>query len=236
MPNHFQIPNCGTCEVRCSSIFNELGKDELHIIDDIKDASLCRKGQTIFHEGSNPKGLFIVYQGKVKISKLGSNAREQIVRLAKPGDILGYRSLLGNEKYYASAVALEDSVICFIPRQQLFMLLEKYPNLSVKLLKLLSHDLASAERKMVEMVQKPVRERVAEALLLLKEVYGFEEDNKTLNIILTREDIGNLVGTTTETTIRILSDLKEENIIVFDKKKIVIQNLPKLVRESHIND
>ena len=103
-------------------------------------------------------------------------------------------------------------------------------------MRLLSHDLASAERRMVEMVQKPVRERVAEALLMLKEVYGFEEDNKTLSVILTREDIGNLVGTTTETAIRILSDFKEENIIVFDKKKIVIQNLPKLIHESHIND
>lgn len=209
---------------------------ELHDVDALKDSSVYRKGQEIFQEGNHPKGVFVVHTGKVKISKLGSNAKEQIVRLAKPGDVLGYRSLIAGDRYYASAATLEDSVVCFIPKAKLFELLETNATLSIRLMKLLSHDLASAEKKMVELVQKPVRERVAEALLILKEFYGLEQDGKTLKIVLTREDIANFVGTTTETAIRVLSDLKESKIIALESKRIIILNNDKLVRESHIND
>jgi CRP/FNR family transcriptional regulator, polysaccharide utilization system transcription regulator len=236
MPNKFTPPECAECAVRCHSIFCDLGTDAIGHVNSIKDSHICRKGQIIFYEGNHPKGVYVIYSGKVKVSKLGSNAKEQIVRLARPGDVLGYRSLVSGDRYYASAAALEDSVICFIPKKEFFALLEKSGTLSMKLMKLLSNDLATAERKMVELVQKPVRERLAEALLILKEVYGVEKDGKTLNISLTREDIANFVGTTTETAIRLLSDFKDQHLIVLDKKKIIINDLPRLVRESHIND
>lgn len=227
---------CKDCTVRCYSVFSELSTSDLTELDAEKDSSFCKKGQIIFYEGTHPKGVYVVYSGKVKVYKLGSNAREQIVRLAKPGDILGYRSLIGGDRYYATAETLEDSAICFIPRDILFQLMEKNPGLSMRLMQKLCEDLASAEKKMVEMVQKPVRERMAEALLVLKEKYGLETDNKTLNVVLTREDLANFIGTTTETAIRILSDFKDEKLISLDKKKIALLNIPKLLHESRIND
>jgi CRP/FNR family transcriptional regulator len=202
----------------------------------MKDSSMYKKGQVIFYEGNHPKGIFVVYTGKVKVYKLGSNAKDQIVRLAKPGDVLGYRSLMSEDRYHASAAALEDSVVCFIPKDLLMQLMSRNSSLPINLMKLLSHDLAGAEKKMVELTQKPVRERVAEALLMLKDIYGLEKDGKTLNVVMSREDIANFVGSTTETTIRTLSDLKEEGVIQMDKKKIVIENMPKLQKISHILD
>jgi CRP/FNR family transcriptional regulator, polysaccharide utilization system transcription regulator len=228
--------DCEDCTIRCKSIFSGLSREQLTDINSDKENSLYRKGQVVFREGSQPRGIFIVYSGKVKVYKLGSSAREQIVRLARPGDIVGYRSLISGEHYYATAETLEDSVLCFITREKLFSLMDSNPQLALNLLKLLSHDLATAERRMVELVQKPVRERMAEALLVLKETYGLEEDGCTLSIRLTREDIASFVGTTTETAIRVLSEFKDDKIIGLEKKKIMLLNMSSLVRESHIND
>jgi CRP/FNR family transcriptional regulator, polysaccharide utilization system transcription regulator len=228
--------SCLECILRTKSVFCGLNLEQLGEVDAEKEMSLYRKGQIVFQEGTHPRGLFVVKSGKVKVYKLGSSAREQIVRLAKPGDIVGYRSLIGGEAYYATAQTLEDTILCYISRDVLYKLIDANPQLALNLMKLLSHDLATAEKKMVELVQKPVRERVAEALLVLKEIYGLEEDNRTLNIRLTREDIASFVGTTTETAIRVLSEFKEEKLVALEKKKIILLDIPRMTRESHIND
>lgn len=228
--------SCLECDLRGKSIFNGLSTDQIAEIDAQKEISIYRKGQVIFQEGSHPRGLYVINSGKVKVYKLGSSAREQIVRLAGPGDVIGYRSLIGGETYYATAETLEDTMLCFIPRDILYVLMDKNSRLSMNLMKLLSHDLGTAEKRMVELVQKPVRERIAEALLVLREIYGLEEDNRTLSIRLTRENIAGFAGTTTETAIRVLSELKDEKIIRLDKKKIILENTSRLIRESHIND
>jgi CRP/FNR family transcriptional regulator len=229
------ITDCRTCTIRCHSVFDKLTPEELIEVNAMKDTNLYKKGQVIFYEGNHPKGIFIVYSGKVKVYKSGSSARDQIVRLARPGDILGYRSLMSDDRYHASAAALEDSQVCFIPKAQLMQLMNRNSSLPINLMKLLSNDLAGAERKLVELSQKPVRERVAEAVLILKDMYGTENDGKTLNVIMSREDMAKFVGSTTETTIRILSDLKDEEVLSFNKKKIVVENLPKLIKISHVD-
>jgi len=224
------------CTIRRSSIFSNLKNEELEELESLKDSSIYKKGQTIFREGNHPKGVFCMFSGKVKIFKLGSNYKEQIIRLGKEGDLLGYRSLISSDKYRASAASIEESTICFIPREHFFKVLGDDQNLSTKLMKLLCQDLTMAESKMVEMMQKPVRERLAEGLLILKEKYGLMEDGKTLNIVMTREDLASFIGTTTETATRVLSDMNNENIITLEKKKIRIENLPKLLQESHLDD
>ena len=227
---------CKDCPVRCYSIFSHLADEDVDRLNLEKESTHYKKGQIIFYEGTQPRGLYVVVSGKIKISKLGSNAREQIVRLAKPGDILGYRSLLSGGSYFASAATLEDSSVCFIPKSLVFDLLNKDASLSMKMMRQLTVDLAQAEHRMVEMVQKPVRDRLAEALLLLKEVYGLEEDDQTLKVTLTREDLANLIGTTTETTIRILSEMKDEGIIRLERKRILLTDIPRLVKASQLND
>jgi len=236
MSNRIAFPNCVDCNMRRGSIFCNLSTSEVEKLDYLKDASLYRKGQVVFQEGTHPKGIYCVFSGKVKIFKLGPGYKEQIVRLARAGDVLGYRSLLCHDRYRASAAAIEDSVICSIPHEQFFKILEDNALLSNNLMKLLSQDLAIAEKKMVDMMQKPVRERMAEGLILLKEMFGYTEDGKTLNITMTREDIASFIGTTAETAIRTLSDFNSEHIICLDKKEIRIESFARLLHESHIND
>ncbi len=229
-------PECQQCQARFKSVFCDLNEEEVSSINTSKGCNTYQKGQVIFYEGTFPHGLFCVNNGKIKIAKSGDEGKEQIVRLAKEGDILGYRALLSGEKYSCSATAIDDTSICFIPKQTFFSLIEKNANLSKEMLKLLSHDLKKAEHKITDLAQKPVRERLAEALLFIKETYGLEKDNATLNVVLTREEIANIVGTATETAIRLLSEFRQDKIIELNGKKITILNLPLLIKTANIND
>jgi CRP/FNR family transcriptional regulator len=104
------------------------------------------------------------------------------------------------------------------------------------MLKMISHDLKEAEHKITNLAQKPNRERLAEALLFLKETYGFESDGATINVTLSREEISNLVGTATETTIRMLSEFKKDKMIDFIGKKIRLLNTKEIIRTADICD
>ena len=229
-------PECQYCQTRFKSVFCDLNEEELCALNTSKGCRTYTKGQVIFNEGAYPHGLFCINEGKAKLSKPGYTGREQIVRLAKDGDILGYRALLSGETYNCSAVALEDSSICFIPKNTFSELVTKNSNLAFELMKLLSVDLKNAENKLLNLAQKPVRERLAEALLFLKETYHFEIDGATLNVILSREEIANIVGTATEVVIRLLSEFKKDKMIAFVGKKIKILNYKELIHAANISD
>ena len=228
--------DCSNCSAREISIFNDLSSQELAQISDAKSCRPYRKGETIFNVGEVPHGLFCIHQGKVKIFKLGGDGREQIVRLARTGDVIGYRSLIGGGPYTAYAVPIEDSHICFIPRSQFFSLLTSNMSLSMRVLELLSNELKAAEDRLVEMAHKPVRERLAEALILLKETYGLTSDGTTLNVQMTREDLGNLIGTSTESVIRTLAELKQQPVVDFNGRRIRLCNLRALLEISNVDD
>lgn len=225
---------CQNCGSRSKSIFCHLGIDELGTFNATKSCVSFKKGQTIFNEGNYPLGLFCINDGKVKLSHSGQDGKDQIVRMAKNGDVLGYRALLSGERYNASAIALDDSNVCFIPRDAFFTVLKTNSGLSLEIIKMLSLELRKAEQTITDLAQKPVRERMAEALLFLKETYGFENDNATINVVLSREDIANLVGTATETAIRLLSEFKHDKIVESVGKKIKILDVNKLVKTANI--
>lgn len=231
-----EVPSCDQCESAHSSIFCALSKSELSILSQSKSHISFKKGQMIFYEGNHPQGLYCIYSGKVKVHKLGYDGKDQILRLAKKGNAIGYRALLSDDKYHASATAIENSLICFFPKSAYQSQIIVNPALSMQIIKLLSSDLKSAEQKAVNMVQKQVRERIAETLLMLKEFFGLESDNATINTILTRESIGNIAGTTTETAIRVLSDLHKSKIVNLIGKKIKIMNNKELIRIANLSD
>ncbi|MCX6296010.1 MAG: Crp/Fnr family transcriptional regulator [Bacteroidetes bacterium] len=230
------ILNCKNCQARLDSIFCTLEDKEIEILQEIKGCSSYKKGQMIFSQGTVPHGLYVVYSGKVKLHQLAENGREQIVRLAKPGDIIGYRSLLSADRYTSTAEAIEESTICFIPKKVFWHFMNSNQTIPVQLMKLLSNDLKKAEHTITNIAQKPVKERLAEAILFVKETYGYEPESTTISVTLTREEIANIIGTATETTIRLLSDLKKEKIIDFVGKRIKIINHTKLVALANIDD
>jgi CRP/FNR family transcriptional regulator len=228
--------DCQNCKKRFTSVFCRVENDTVDSINDEKVCTPYKKGQVIFHEGARPLGIYCVNRGKIKLVKLGEDGKEQILRLIKPGDLMGYRALLSGDRYSASAVVMEDSGICFIPKELFMGVLQKDGVLSMEIMKLLSDDLRKAETNITHLAQKPVRERLAEALLFIKETYGFEVDGKTIDLKITREELANIVGTATETTIRLLSELKNEGVLQLDGKKIAVLNLAKLVRIANIDD
>lgn len=209
---------------------------ELEQLSATKSCFIYKKGQLIFHEGGKPSGLYCIHEGKIKIAKMGSDGKEQIVRLAKPGDVIGYRALMADTNYSASAVALEDAVICFIPRSQFMELISSNVDFASGLMKLLSNALGEAEERMVQMAYKPVRERLAEALLLLQKTYQQREGEDKFTISISREDLASIVGTAKETTIRLLSDFKDEQLIATKGSSITIIDPEKLYKICHLYD
>ncbi len=231
-----EVTPCDKCGSAHGSIFCALSKIELAALSESKSHIFYKKGQMIFYERNHPQGLHCIHSGKVKIHKLGPDGKDQILRLAKAGNVIGYRALLSDDHYRASATAMEDSVICFFPKAVYQTQIITNPSLSMQIIKLLSTDLKSAEQKAMNMVQKQVRERIAETILMLKEFFGLEADNATINTVLTRESIGNLSGTTTETAIRTLSDFYKGKTIDLIGKKIKILNNKELIKIANLSD
>lgn len=227
---------CQSCANRFNSVFCKAKEEYVNLINEQKVCNVYKKGQTLFNEGSNPFGVFCINDGKVKLSHQGDDGKEQITRLLKQGDVLGYRALLSGERYSASAVALEDTQICFIPKELFISVLKQDAGLAFEMMKLLSDELHKAELKITHLAQKPIRERLAETLLFIKETYGFEEDGITLNVRLSREEIANLVGTATESAIRLLSEFKKDGMVELDGKKIQILKHKELVRTANLQD
>lgn len=227
---------CLHCNVRLDSVFNVLDEDQVKELCEHKSCAVYKKGQYIFTENGLPAGLFCINSGKIKLTTTGYDGKEQILRLVKAGDIIGYRALLSTERYNCSAVTLEDASICIIDKKYFFDAIESSPKLMFEVVKKMSKDLKVAEDHIVSLSQKNVRERMAEALLFLKATYGFEEDNQTINVNLSREEIADYVGTSTESCIRLLSEFNNDKLILLKGKKISILDLKKLIQTANIED
>ncbi len=229
-------PSCLTCHARLDSVFNSLNEEELKALTANKSCSHYEKGQRLFNEGGIPFGLMCVNQGKIKLTTHGPDGKEQILRLAKEGEAIGYRAILTNERYNSTAIALEDCNICIIDRAFFMSQVTENKKLMFEVLGKLNNRHKTAEDQIVSMSQKRVRERMAEALLFLKATYGFEEDNQTINIKLSREELADYVGTSTESSIRLLSDFGKEGLIELRGKKIAILDDATLTKISRIED
>ncbi len=230
------IDDCRNCPSRQSTVFSELHGERLDTLSDHKQCGFYKKGQIVFHEDSFPGGLFCIRSGAVKLYKVAANGREQIVRLAGEGNILGYRALIGGESYAATAVAMEDSTLCLVPRDTFFQLVTTDPQLSARIMRLLSSELKVAETRIVDIAHKSVKERLAETLLLLAEKFGTRDDGQTIDIRLTREELANMIGTATESVIRLLSELNKQHILELEGKAIKILDRKALIRIAGIHD
>lgn len=229
-----EYTTCQSCSQRFNSVFCKAREEYINQINEQKICNTYKKGQILFNEGSYPFGVFCINNGKIKLSHSGDDGKEQIIRLLKAGDVLGYRALLSGDRYSASAVALEDTQVCFIPKDLFVNVLKLDPSLALEMMKLLSDELHRAEIKMTNLAQKPIRERLAETLLFIKETYGFEPDGVTLNVRLSREEIANLVGTATESAIRLLSEFKKDGMVELDGKKIKILKHKELIKTANL--
>ena len=229
------VPSCEDCPNK-GGLFSCLTTHDKSILGEDKGNNFYKKGQVIFYEGNYPHGLYCIYKGKVKISKLGEEGKEQIVRISGNADTVGYRSLLCNEAYKATATALEDSYVCYLSKKKFFEILESNNTLCINALQLLARELKQSEQQLVDITQKSVKERIAEVLLQLKNKFGVKEDGVTLDVRLTRREIGDMAGVTTETTIRTLSEFKHEKVIELSGKDIKLIKLKQLQNIANVED
>jgi CRP-like cAMP-binding protein len=226
---------CENCYEGFKSFFNKLDKADLSYLNEEKITKSFKKGQVIFNEGQKPQGIFCLREGKIKVFKMSLDGREQITRILFPGELLGLKALLSGNAYSVSSSAIEDSVMCFINKSDFFQLMLKYPEFNKAIIISLSKLLEQAEFRMISLAHKPVRERLAEALLFLNKTFHSTAPSypKTyLNI--TRQDIANIIGTAPETVIRLLSEFKDAKLIEIKGRKIYITNIHGLRRTAHI--
>jgi CRP-like cAMP-binding protein len=214
-------------------LFKKLNDDEFNRLNFDKTCSLYKKGAVIYREGSRLTGFFCVTKGIVKIFKTGIDGKEQIIRFAKKGEIIAYRSLLSKELACTTAKVIDEAVLCHIPYQTLLFLIEKNWQFSHHMLQIVCGELRQANDYITDIAQKTVRERLAEVLLLLKENFDLDNQN-TLQISLTREELANMVGTATESVIRLLSEFKHDKLIELQGRKIKFLDIPSLHRVANL--
>ncbi|MGJ8761838.1 MULTISPECIES: Crp/Fnr family transcriptional regulator [unclassified Polaribacter] len=217
------MSKCEQCIIRQFNSLQHLTKEELVKISNCKTTKVIKKGEAIFEEGERLKGVFCIKDGVCKVSKMSENGRNQIISLVTKGDLLGERSLISDEASNLKAVALNDMQVCFIPKEEILKDLSKNPNFTMNVLKDMAQTLKQADNVIVDMAQKTVKQRLAETLLKLHKKFGTNREG-TIDIHLSREDIANIIGTATESAIRLLSELKKKNIIEFKGKDISILN------------
>ena len=193
-----------------------------------------KKNENIYCEGETPTYLMCLLSGKVKIYKDGVGGRSQIIRVIKSHEYFAYRAYFAEENYVTAAAAFEPCTICLIPMPTIVKLIQENPELSMFFIRQLSKGLGISDERTVSLTQKHIRGRLAESLLFLKDTYGVEEDQCTLSIYLSREDLANLSNMTTSNAIRTLSNFAAEKLIIIDGRKIKLIEEEKLKRISKI--
>mgnify|MGYP003607432199 FL=1 len=221
------MSKCEQCIVREFSSLKALSKDELLKISDCKTSHTIKKGDVIFEEGENVNGIYCIKDGICKLTKLSANGKDHIVKLVSKGELLGQRSMISDEPVNLSAVALEDMEVCFIPKTEVMGFFDKNNQFSMNVMRSICGDLKDADDHMVNLAQKTVKERLAETLLYLSDTFGKNEDN-SLKVQLSRDELASMIGTATESCIRLLSDFKKLDLIELNGKKIILKDINKL--------
>lgn len=215
-----------------SDIWSILSPAEKRIIAENFTILHYKKGQIIYAEREEPENLWCLLKGKVKMYKNGVGDREQILRLYRPVQYFGYRAYFAKEDYVSSCAALEASVLGSIPMQIVEGLIRGNIELAMFFIHELACNLGGSDTKIVNLTQKHIRGRLADALLMLEKHYGLEDDDATLKIYLSREDLANMSNMTTSNAIRTLAAFVNEKLILVDGRRIKILNKPQLKKIS----
>ncbi|MDO7173301.1 Crp/Fnr family transcriptional regulator [Mariniflexile sp. AS56] len=221
--------SCFSCENSDCLIKKNISAFEDSNLLDEKSNLRCKRGQQFIMEGAPVNGLFFVLKGTVKVFRTGINGREQIVRFAKEGEIIGHRGFGTEEHYSIGAIALEDTRLCYFSKQNLQETLLSNPKFAYDFMLFYANELNKSESKVKSITQMTVRERVIDSLLYINRKFG--DVKGLLNLPLTRKEYADYAGTTEEQVIRIFSALKREKLIAANGRRIGITNIQVLKNE-----
>jgi CRP-like cAMP-binding protein/CheY-like chemotaxis protein len=191
------------------------------------DLKYYNKKDNIYKEGSYAKGVYFINSGKVKTYRTNEFGKELITQLYSPGDFFGHLSLLKEEKYDETATALDDVEIYMIVKEDFLSLIYKNPEVSKKFISILSNNVVDTQKKLIQIAYDSVRKRAAEALVELSNKYK-KDGEAQFTISIGREDMANIVGTSTETIVRALTEFRQDKLIDVSGSSITILNYQKL--------
>ena len=215
------MASCEQCIVRDLSSLKALSKDDLIQLSNCKDSYEVKKGETIFEEGNPLNGVYCIKEGVCKLVKMNSQGKDTILKLVKKGELLGQRTVFSEEISNLSAIAVEDMKVCFIPKGELIGFYENNAKFSMEVTKDFCSQLKEANDFAANHTHKTVKQRLAITLLNIQETKGINPEG-FLQLQLSREEIASMVGTATESCIRLLSEFKKEGLIELSGKKIKI--------------
>lgn len=221
------MSGCNQCIIKELNALKVLSDEELTEISREKTSFRFKKGDIIFEEGTKLNGVFCLRNGKCKVTKLSPNGNEQIVRFVQRGELVGHRSVLSSSSAHLTVTALEDMDACYIPKDEIYSKFKNNTDFSFNITKSICTDLDNANVSIANMAQKSVKERLADSLLFFEKTFGVDKDGY-LNILLSREEIANSIGTATESSIRLLSQFKKDKLIELKGKRIKILEKKKL--------
>jgi CRP-like cAMP-binding protein len=217
--------DCAHCEARSKSFMCSTSDDVSNVIAGIKVNCTYNPGDVIFRTGENPLGLFSVRSGVAKLESLSEDGDAHTLKLVGAGGILGYRTFFRGESYKKTAIAVEKTEVCFLPRKEVLELFHCHPELGLKLVNELTTDLAHAESKWIDQIDKGAPARIADALLFLNE--NFKGSSWT------RKEIAEWAGTTTETVIRTLAQFEKEGLIQQNYKNFTVLSEDRLSQKAN---
>jgi CRP-like cAMP-binding protein len=218
---------CSECGTRGQSLLCSLKGEELSFIDETKFHQHYKSGQNLFYAGNPASGVFCILSGMVKLEVQDENGKTQIAQVYGKGSMIGYRALFSEDEYKSSAIAVDQTELCFIPKTTILELVKRNPDLALRFLKQLSDDFRMMESRLHRVSANTAVERIAEALLFLRE--NFHEKNWT------RKEISEWAGTTTETVIRTLALFEEEGLIEQKGRVINIVKRNLLLKKANIS-
>lgn len=196
-----QLSECEMCEHRSTNVICSVDPEIWKQLEQVKVKNIYKPNQTIFYQGGAPLGLFTISSGLVRLESTNEEGYTHTLRYVGAGGVLGYRSLFSQDSYHATAIAIEDCDICFIPKNVVMDVFKNYPEVAIKIMGLLSKDLGIAESKWTDQMDKEASERIAEAIIFLQD--NFKHQNWT------RREIAEWAGTTPETVMRTLSQFEK---------------------------
>lgn len=220
-------------DIRDIEVFHKLLPDEQHEVLYRRTCKNLKRGEMVYRENSKISGTYLIHSGIIKLFKTGIDGKEQIVRFAKRGNIVGYRSVLSDELACTSAKVIKDAEVSYVPESVLKNLVMNNSRFSMALMRMACHELGDANAYILNIAQKTVRERLAEILILLDKEFGRDDDG-SMSIKLTREELANLIGTATESVIRLLSEFKNDRYISLSGRNIRLIEEKKLQRVANV--
>lgn len=217
-----------------AELWGGIGKEQFSILKEHIQVSRFRKDEILYEYEGHPIDAMCLISGKVKIFKEGIGGKSQIIRVIKPIEFFGFRAYFADEIYKTAAMALENCVVAHFPMAVLMKMMSKSFNIGYFFIKYLSIEIGKSDDRTVNLTQKHVRARLAEGLIFLKDSYGMEEDEKTLDVRLSREDLSNICNMTTSNAIRTLSAFVSEGLVRVDGRKIELLQEEKIQKIAEL--